>query len=901
MRVILLDGHADLERREVTRHGQTVRLTEIEASLLGALATRPNVAVTRGTLLEEVWGYHPGSSTRTVDTAVRRLRAKVEPEPGRPQIVLTAHGVGYRYQPPEVVERPAPEPPMAIAPRARIPVDATSFLGREGESRQLERFLDDARGAVIHGPGGVGKSRLARQAAHTWSRRTGGQAWWIPCTELTDATSLVTRIAHGMQLRLPAAGSRLDALGERLGRMGPTLVLLDGADRLDEATLARLEGWVGGDSELRLLLTRRRRLGAVLPTLRLQPLPSEHARELFVDRARTRVSGFDPDPDSLARVMRSLGGLPLAIQLAASRVRILDLATLAERLDAGLHALRDRSDPGEHGAMQRVLQRSWDFLDEDQRAILSECSVFRGPFSLQLAREVSSRPEPDLVLESLVDDGLMECVRGEHGVQFELLDCVRVFASEKGEAGGATERLAAALARRATQALDPIFGPTTASGCSWLRQHALNMEVALLAAPDRDRPALLIARAWAASEVGDADTAMALWTELDSPLGRYHLATDSRRDVEDRQALLRGLRARGTDPRLAAAALLELGRVISHAQGDEACIDIVEQALSEFTEQRDTTGMACSTARLSDAAAGTGDLRTAVLWRRKVLELVEDTDLLVGHRLRLVPYPLPPHEAPTLREYLQTAELARAAGDRLLLSHALQMASHRALEDGRVDPALRAAREAVETVRGVQSPTARAGVYGNAGIAFRELARFEEAHDCFRALEVELGDNPLPAYRLAVAMNQAWCFVDQGRLDAARARMADLPQAGPFDRARVELIRATIDALAGTPRPEVWRRARERFVEAEAPTHQARAATLLATLDPEDADDLLHEAIELCSTHGDVSILRAAEWLGVRRGHPVRSTREPGSAEPSEYLSFVRLIQRLWGLSHPVT
>ncbi len=897
MRIELLDGYADLERREVVRDGHSTPLTETEATLLAYLATHENAAIRRSVLLAEVWDYHPNSATRTLDTTVRRLRNKVEPEPKRPQLIVTAHGVGYRFQAPTRLDLGGSAATFKVAPKARIPVDVTPFFGRSEELGTLARLMEEPGNLLVLGPGGVGKSRLVRQAAHAWSLRFGAPAWWISAAEDDETETFANRVATRLQMRLPATGDRFDALGERLAKMGPLLLLFDGADDLDDEILERLSTWGGS---LRILVTRRRRPGLECRVLRLHPLTGEDAERLFLDRARERFPALDADPAVLARVLGTLGGLPLAIQLAAARVRVLDLPDLAARLEQGIDVLRDHSEPGEHGAMERVLQRSWDLLKAEQRRVLLDSTVFSGPFSLELARDVLEGGEVD-VLESLVDDGLLESRSTDDGVRFDMLDCVRAFLlprTSEPNVGIARSRLSQALASRARLRLDSIFGPITSAACRWLGAHAGDYDVARKSAVSDDWIALTVASACAARKVGDERRAIALWDQLDAPLGWFHNGTATLLDIQERQQLLDRAATSTEDPRLQAAILFERARLAGHIRGDGNSLPLLEEALAAFESLEDVMGIASCCSLLLYAAAGIGELESAVRWRRRGLDTVSDTDLLIKHQLRLAPFPLPPEENPTLEDLRDTVSVARAAGIRMLLSHALVVESHRALELGLVDRALSTIRESVETVKGVHSPTTRAGVFGNAAIALRELAWFEEAHACSRALEVELGERPMPHYRLSAAINRAWCYIDQGRLENASESVASIADiaTNDFERQRVIVIDAAVLALQGQPVEQIWRQAREAFGDLEAPTHLARVDVLLATQGPADADELLQEAMDLGFRHGDVSICRAAEWIWTRRGNPPRSTPDRGAADPREYLSFVRLAQRLFDL-----
>jgi DNA-binding winged helix-turn-helix (wHTH) protein/tetratricopeptide (TPR) repeat protein len=901
LRIPLLDGHAETERREVVRNGVSDRLTEKEAELLAFLAGRPGAGVTRETLLAEVWRYHPDAKTRTLDTTVRRLRAKIEPVPHRPQLLLTVHHVGYRFVPPPEVAVAEETPVVRVAPRAHVPTDPTRLVGREAEIASVGQLLDRGGRAVIVGIGGVGKSRVARAAAHTWSARHGAPAWWVPATGLADGDELARQIARVLTLRLPSGGhggpphEALDAVGARLGRMAPVLVVLDGADDLDEAIVEQVLGWsaaVGPASPPAVLLTRRSRPGNA-PALRLHPLPPDAAAELFTEQVRSRQPGLAVDGDAVRRVVALLDGLPLAVQLAAARTRVLGLPELQRRLARGLDVLEDRADPGEHGALDRVLHRSWDLLDPDARRALLRCTAFSGRFSLDLARAVLG-DGADESLEALVDAAWIESVEQDGELAFVLLDCVRVFVAprwDQADRDATLARFASGLGEAARERLDPLFGPRDADASSWLRRHASDLDRVPASAD------LLLARGFAALAIGDEARAQSLWEELGGEIGALHRARSTLLPPEARRELLQSVAA-SADGRLRAAASLERGRVDNHAGAESA--SHFRAAVEAFEALGDPVGTAEACFQLAYQHAEVGDWDNAGKTRRRGLDAVSGRGTLVEAELLIAPYPLPAAEEPTIEQLESAAALAFRAGDRRLVARSAVLIAFAALQQARLDRALQAARDAVEAVSGTSSPTLRAGVLGNAGIVLRELAWFDEAEACFRTVEAELGETRHPHLRLGVLINRAWSALDRGRLDVAEAVIAKAaPLADdPVSLARVEVLWAVLLALRGDPAEATLRAAHAVLVQHEAPTHLGRVALLLAALGAPDADALLAEAMDVGDRYGEVALFEAAQELWVRRGRPPRSTPPQGRPDAAAWLGLVRLVRRL---SHRVT
>jgi tetratricopeptide (TPR) repeat protein len=294
-----------LEARTVDLAGRRVRggpreeaLTETEAKLLAYLAAHPGRVIPRDELLAEVWGLKKAVVTRCVDTAVRRLRSKIEADPSEPRHLLKAHGSGYRFDPRGGPVAAAPVDPAA----ADLPADLGRFHGREAELARIGRLLaDGARLVVVTGPPGSGRSRLVREAA----RRHGG------------------RFAGGVR-RSPAPGA---------------LVVLDGSDEIDaalgsgSAVLVAAAGPSGHPEE---------------NLVRIGPLDPSAAVALLRER-----TGAEHPAD--AELVVALDGLPLAIASAAARADVLappDLLGRADRFrrlgptfEASVRRALDRLDP----------------------------------------------------------------------------------------------------------------------------------------------------------------------------------------------------------------------------------------------------------------------------------------------------------------------------------------------------------------------------------------------------------------------------------------------------------------------------------------------------------------------------------------------------------------------------
>ncbi len=421
-------GVVDLERRRVQVGDEERRLTTIEAKLLGFLASRPGEAVGRDTLLREVWGYADGVVSRTVDVAIRRLRAKIERDRDDPEHLLAVHGVGYAFV-------PLPEPLPAL------PEDeADPLVGREVELARAWAALE-AGGAplTLTGPAGVGKTRLAEALARV-ARSRGWRAALVEAGAARDGDDLGSAVASALGAKTSADAVIHDALGA-----DPALLVLDELEALPAEALARLSAW--RRPGLRLLLTSRRALG--LPgeqLLALAPLPLLDALALLRIRARRARPDVRLDEETARALVERLDGLPLALELAAARLRALSAAELRERIN--LPFLRDPSPRRpRHATLGAALDASWALLDPEARRALVLLAALPAPGAVAVAERTLERAglvDPLLILERLCDLSLAQVREGPELAQLarlSLLSCVREHAATRQAAEGAPEGL----------------------------------------------------------------------------------------------------------------------------------------------------------------------------------------------------------------------------------------------------------------------------------------------------------------------------------------------------------------------------------------------------------------------------------------------------------------------------
>ncbi|MEZ4234986.1 MAG: winged helix-turn-helix domain-containing protein, partial [Myxococcota bacterium] len=306
--VTLSDGTVDLGRELVTRRGQVTPLTTREAALIAYLAARPGEAVSRQQLHVDVWGYAASVVSRTVDTTVRRLRAKIEVDPAQPAHLQTVHGQGYRFQ------------PLQAGGAARV--------GRDRELAAVTAAWADRPRLGVVGPPGVGKSLLLRELAERL-RAAGRDVAWL------DAPT-------------PAPP-------------GPLAVVDDVAPD-DLATVARWPGRV-------LFAARERRPVPGLAWIELGPLPAADAATLFLARAREAEPGWDAAPAALQAIVDRLDRLPGALEAAAARAHVLPADAMRAHA-AGRRAALPALPPDQRDVLARLAAFEGPFDLEAAEAVV---------------------------------------------------------------------------------------------------------------------------------------------------------------------------------------------------------------------------------------------------------------------------------------------------------------------------------------------------------------------------------------------------------------------------------------------------------------------------------------------------------------------------------------------------
>ncbi|WP_406133506.1 AfsR/SARP family transcriptional regulator [Streptomyces zaomyceticus] len=406
------------------------------------------------------------------------VQAPASPRTGTPWGPSTAAGP-RPTSPPDHARPPTPQaPPAAPTPvPGNIRPRLTSFVGREPELAAIHAELDRFRLVTLTGPGGSGKTRLAEEAAlrvfapavapvtPTVTPTVAPDspdplapaAWIVELAPLDDPEAVPGAVLSALRLReinlitregAPLKDDPTTQLVEHLARR-PFLLVLDNCEHVIDAAAALAETLLTDCPELRILATSREPLGVPGESVRpLEPLPPDPAHRLFAERARAVRPDVDLTRDGGAAVdeiCRRLDGLPLAIELAAARLRLLTPRQIADRLDDRFRLLTSgsRTVLPRQQTLRAVVDWSWDLLDPDERTLLRQVSVFAGGWDLAAAEALSPRAAD--ALGALVDKSLVVATPTEGGeMRYRLLETIHEYAVER--AAEAPEILAAAEA-----------------------------------------------------------------------------------------------------------------------------------------------------------------------------------------------------------------------------------------------------------------------------------------------------------------------------------------------------------------------------------------------------------------------------------------------------------------------
>src|SRR4051794_7816875 len=462
-------------------------------------------------------------------------------------------------------------PPLRSLNATNLPVAAGALVGRDHEVRALVELLTrPARLVTVTGTGGTGKNRLALQVAGELVGELGGGVFFVPLAGVPSADLVAGAIASAVGVR---------ALSELRGRRD--LLVLDNFEHVLDAAPALSELLAGG-TDLKLLVTSRAPLrieGEREYTL--EPLPDDEAVDLLTQRARAVRPDFVPD-EAAREICRRLDGLPLAIELAASRLRSLGSDALLERLERRLPVLTTgrRDVPERQRTLRATLEWSYDLLDSELQRVFARLGVF-STFSLDAAESVA---EADLdTVDMLVEASLVKHLDAD---RYLMLETIRELALERLEESGEADEIRRRLVANLTALAESAN--LTIEGEGPMRHE--------LVVPERDNIRAALEWALDSEEV-------TLGLRLASALENLWMTTDPAEGAHWVEALL----ARGeVDRRLHALALRCLGNSAAITDDRPRALELYTESLDEFRKTGDELHVAVGLHRLGATLAAAG-------------------------------------------------------------------------------------------------------------------------------------------------------------------------------------------------------------------------------------------------------------------------------------------------------
>ncbi|WP_329072274.1 BTAD domain-containing putative transcriptional regulator [Amycolatopsis sp. NBC_01480] len=347
--------------------------------------------------------------------------------------------------------------------RTNLRAGLTSFVGRDSDVTVVAKLVGEYRLTTLIGPGGAGKTRLATETARTLLDEADGGVWLVELAPVTDGADVAQAVLTALGLRGqaylgPASGTPLDRAVAALRARNAVLVL-DNCEHVIDAAAELADALLGECPRLRILATSREPLavtGEALWPVEPLALPPQDCGvteamscasvRLFADRASAVRPGFTVDATTVGavvRVCRALDGMPLAVELAAARLRALTADQLAARLDDRFRLLTggSRTALPRHRTLRAVVDWSWELLSDAERTLLRRLAVFSGGATAEAAAEVCGAPEAFDLLTALTDKSLLVVVEDTGEPRYRMLETIKAYGLERLDEAGEREQV----------------------------------------------------------------------------------------------------------------------------------------------------------------------------------------------------------------------------------------------------------------------------------------------------------------------------------------------------------------------------------------------------------------------------------------------------------------------------
>ena len=435
------------DKRRLLKDGATISLRPRAFDLLVALVDHAGHLATKDELLDQVW------PKTVVEEAALHVQVSALRKVLGADAITTVSGRGYQFTLP--VTKGEAEARRISTPRHNLPYQLTSFIGREQEIAQLKELVTANRLVTLTGAGGAGKTRLAIEVASRLIDAFPDGVWLVELAALSDPRLVPQAVAQALGVKEQPTRPIIETLSDHLASK-KLLLVLDNVEHLLEACVHLVDTIVRHSPDITVFVTSRERLGMTgeltyrVPSLTVpgasETLTPETALRyegvrLFVERAKLVCPDFAlaaENASSVASICARLDGMPLAIELAAVRLRSMSVDELSERLDQRFALLADGSRAAlpRHRTLRSVIDWSYDLLTDVEQAMLRRVSVFAGGWTLASAEQVCAGDGIDASnvierLTSLVDKSLVVTDEQAGATRYRMLETVRQYAVDR--------------------------------------------------------------------------------------------------------------------------------------------------------------------------------------------------------------------------------------------------------------------------------------------------------------------------------------------------------------------------------------------------------------------------------------------------------------------------------------
>src|SRR5579859_416601 len=453
----------DRARRLLLEEGASVPLGDHAFEILLVLVGHAPEVVSKATLFEQVW---PGAFIEESTLRYHMWTLRKALGDGGNRYISTASGRGYRF-----VAALSHAPGVAKS-GTNLPLRLTEIIGRERELAELADWLKRRRLVTLVGPGGVGKTRLAVELGWSLLEEFAAGIWLVDLAPLSDESAVASAVAAALGVAVTQIEAAVDAIVAALGKT-QLLLILDNCEHLSEAAATLTKTLLERAPGVSILATSRKNLQlAAEHVYRVDPLAVPPAGtveiggfaavELFAERARAADRLFelhDGNSASVGEICRQLDGLPLALEMAAGRLRLLGVEGLRRGLGDRLKLLKGAPDgDARHASLHGMLEWSHSLLAPFDQQVFRRLATFAASFPLEAAVAVAGGDEAERwevvdALGRLIDQSLVTLERREP-VRYRLLETLRLYATDKLRQAGETDAVAELHARHFIEVFD---------------------------------------------------------------------------------------------------------------------------------------------------------------------------------------------------------------------------------------------------------------------------------------------------------------------------------------------------------------------------------------------------------------------------------------------------------------